>query len=144
MTRLTILTVLLLAVAVPCLAQPGYASQTMSGGLTYFTYPTYNGVEINEKSATIQQWIAELTDMLEIDATYVTTQYECVVPSQTNCSTYQVYNTAGFNNGFWEVHSCTYAGWTWDNCYNRPSAIVFADVIPNDESSWSGIKAMYR
>jgi len=69
---------------------------------------------------------------------------ECAVSSQTSCSTFQNYNTSGFNNGVWEIHTCSYAGWTWDNCYNRPKAIMFTDVVANEQTDWAAIKAMYR
>ncbi len=32
--------------------------------------------------------------------------------------------TSGYNNDKWEVHTCSYNNWKWDNCYNKVIAIV--------------------
>ncbi len=32
--------------------------------------------------------------------------------------------TSGYNNDKWEVHTCNYNDWKWDNCYNKVIAVV--------------------
>lgn len=135
---------LYLLVASASTAQPGFSSQYSVGSLTYFTNPTYNGVEINERPETIQQWVTEVSTMLEMTASLAQVDFACVVASQTSCTSWLDYTTAGFNYGNWQFHSCSYAGWTWDNCYNRPSAIVLDNVVANEAVSWGRFKATYR
>lgn len=124
-----------------CSAQPGWSTQFTQGGSIHFTNPTYDGVEINENAATLEQWANEVIALLGINGSYGGRVELCLVPS---CSSFSVYPTAGYNTGSWEVHDCSYAGWTWDNCYSKPTEILVEETVPAQEDSWSTIKALFR
>ena len=141
MFRMTIAILISCVTATIGLAQPGWSTQFTLDGYIHFTSPTYNGVEINENAATLLQWADEVIALLGIDGSYGGRVETCLDPS---CSSFSVYPTAGYNTGSWEVHDCSYGGWTWDNCYSRPTEILIEQTVPTQDDSWGTIKALFR
>jgi hypothetical protein len=141
MSRLAIAIFLSYLTVSLCSAQPGWSTQYIQDGFIHFTNPTYNAVEINENSATLLQWADEVIALLEIDGSFGGSVQTCFNPS---CSSFSVYPTAGYNYGSWQVHDCSYGGWTWDNCYSKPTEILIEQAVPTRDDSWGTVKALFR
>jgi hypothetical protein len=109
-------------------AQPNYSNSYKDGDCIVFEYPTYDGMPINSNTNTLDQWALELG----YDNTYrLNTVSECFDPNEQipNCRSWGLDETAGYNDGNWEVHNCAYNRWTWDHCYMKVIGAIVCSTV---------------
>ena len=130
MKKTTCLFILLLVLGMTnfSYAQSDYSHSQVEGNTIVFFNPTYDGIPINNNTNTYTQWALELGYGAGYEVTDVT---ECFDPNETvpDCSSWGLDDTAGYNYGTWEVHNCSYNGWTWDHCYRRVVAVRVEALI---------------
>lgn len=92
-----------------------------------FLDPRVNGAIINTRNETGNRFCGEKgMDFVNFE----TVQYRDL-PNEPGRIYNRQYNdwwvldtTSGYNYGKWEVHTCDYDNWKWDNCYNKVTGII--------------------